>query len=294
MLPFWGDPAMMRETVESVLRQTNDDWLLTVVDDAYPDPSVKEYFDALTDPRVTYVRKDVNEGITANFATCAQIATQDMVAIVGCDDVLLPNYVDTVLRAHRDFPEADIIQPGVQVIDESGAVVTTLVDSVKRRLMMPRVSEPTLLTGEPLATSLLRADWLYWPSLVFRRERLVATSFRDEFSLIQDLALIIDMICAGATLLVEPTLCFSYRRHGSSASSAALLDGVRFDGERRYFAVAAGEMSRRGWRRARRAARLHMTSRLHAVVLLPQAVSRKEGSPKALLRHAFGPALPDR
>ena len=73
MLPFWGDPAMMRETVESVLRQTSDDWLLTVVDDAYPDPSVKEYFDGLTDPRVSYVRKDVNEGITANFATCAQI-----------------------------------------------------------------------------------------------------------------------------------------------------------------------------------------------------------------------------
>ena len=36
-VPFWGDPAMLRETVESVLAQSNDQWLLTVVDDAYPD-----------------------------------------------------------------------------------------------------------------------------------------------------------------------------------------------------------------------------------------------------------------
>ena len=40
MLPFWGEPRYLYETVEAVLRQTDERWRLTVVDDCYPDPKV--------------------------------------------------------------------------------------------------------------------------------------------------------------------------------------------------------------------------------------------------------------
>ena len=33
LLPFYGDPALMRQTVASVLAQECDDWRLVVVDD---------------------------------------------------------------------------------------------------------------------------------------------------------------------------------------------------------------------------------------------------------------------
>ena len=39
-IPYWGDPDYLKQTVESVRRQTSPDWLLTVIDDAYPDPEV--------------------------------------------------------------------------------------------------------------------------------------------------------------------------------------------------------------------------------------------------------------
>lgn len=289
MVPFWGDPAMLRETVRSVLDQTNGDWVLTVVDDAYPDPTVAEYFSTIDDPRVTYVRHEQNVGITANYQWCVAHATQDVMVILGCDDVLLPNYVDVILRAHERFPHVDIIQPGVQVIDERGVVTRTLVDEVKQRLTMPRARGPRVIAGEQLASSLLRADWLYWPSLAFRRERLAATPFRDGFPIIQDLALVIDMVCDGAELLIEPTLCFSYRRHNQSASSVKLLDGSRFDGEKDYFRLAESLVLARGWRRAARAARVHLTSRAHALLLVPQALRRTGGQgARRMLNHAFG------
>src|SRR5690606_18272252 len=107
-------------------------------------------------------------------------------------------FVEVVLGAVRAFPSADIVQPGVDVVDEDGRKVSTLVDTVKRSVTMPRSSGPRLVSGEQLAASLLRADWMYWPSLVFRRERLVATPFRDGFPLIQDLAVVIDMVMQGA------------------------------------------------------------------------------------------------
>lgn len=289
-VPYWGDPGRLRETVASVLAQRNGDWLLTVVDDAYPGSGVAEWMAGINDPRVRYVRKDVNEGITANFRTCATLATEDVVAIPGCDDALMPTYVDVVLAAHAAFPSAAVIQPGVRVIDQDGSVVLPLADRIKQRVVRPHVKGPRLLTGEALAASLLHGDWLYWPSLAFRRDVLQATDFRDGLAVIQDLALVIDIVAAGESVLLEPTTCFSYRRHSTSASSAALLDGSRFAGERQYFELAAEQMAQLGWRRAERAARWHLTSRLHALTLLPTAVRVDRRHVRDLLRHAVGPS----
>jgi glycosyltransferase involved in cell wall biosynthesis len=289
LVPFWGDPGMLKETVQSVLAQTSDDWLLTVVDDAYPDETVAEYFAAMDDPRITYLRNDENIGITANYRRCVEIATQDLVTLLGCDDLLLPRYVEVILAAHRQFPEVAVIQPGVQVVDEHGAVVRTLVDEVKQRLTMPRGRGRRVVTGERLAASLLRADWLYWPSLAFRRETLTHTGFREGLPIIQDLALVIDVVAAGGSLLLDPEVCFSYRRHTASASSAKLLDGSRFVGEREYFVIAAQQMDALGWDRATRAARRHLTSRLHALTLIPRAVaSCNRPAVSVLAKHVYG------
>lgn len=287
IVPFWGDPRMLSETVRSVQLQESDDWVLTVVDDAYPDPAVAEFFATLGDPRVRYLRNETNLGITENYRRCIGLATHDRVVLLGCDDLLLPNYVDVVLAAQAAHPDADIIQPGVQVIDEHGRVVSTLVDTVKRRVTMPRARGRRLLHGEELAVSLLRADWLYWPSLAFSRETLLRTPLRQGFPLIQDLALVIDVTAAGGSLLIDPEVCFSYRRHTASASSATLLDGRRFAGEREYFALADAQMTATGWPRAARAARHHWTSRAHALALLPTAaLARRWDSVSALARHA--------
>lgn len=287
IVPFWGDPRMLSETVRSVQLQESGDWVLTVVDDAYPDPTVAEFFATLDDPRVRYVRNETNLGITENYRRCIGLATHDRVVLLGCDDLLLPNYVDVVLAAQAAHPDADIIQPGVQVIDEHGRVVSTLVDTVKRRVTMPRARGRRLLRGEALAVSLLRADWLYWPSLAFSRETLLRTPLRQGFPLIQDLALVIDVTAAGGSLLIDPEVCFSYRRHTASASSATLLDGRRFAGEREYFALAAAQMTAAGWPRAARAARNHWTSRAHALALVPPAaLARQWDSVSGLARHA--------
>lgn len=288
-IPYWGDASYMKQTVTSVLEQSNPDWLLTVVDDAYPDPEVGNFMRGIDDPRVKYVRKDENAGITENYRTCVAMATQNVMVILGCDDILLPNYVDVIAKAHAKFPDAAIIQPGVRVIDEAGRVTKTLVDSVKQTLVRPRGSGLQLLSGEDIASNLMHGDWLYWPSLAFRTDKIREVEFRDGFPIIQDLALIMDMIYRGAQLLTVPTVCFSYRRHSNSASSSKLTDGSRFDGERAYFAVAAAQAKELGWKRAERSAKLRITSRAHALSLLPQAAVRRDAAAmRTLARHSIG------
>ena len=288
-IPYWGDPEYMKETVKSVLSQDCDDWLLTVVDDAYPSLEVQDFVTAIKDERVRYVRKAENAGITENYRTCVSMATEEMLVILGCDDVLLPNYVSTILDAHSRYPDAALIQPGVQVIDEEGRVIVTLVDSVKQKLIKPSGGGRQLMSGEAIASNLMHGDWLYWPSLAFRTDKIRKVQFRDGFPIIQDLALIMDMVYNGDQLLIEPTVCFQYRRHSNSASSTKLVDGSRFAGEREYFAVAAGQARELGWDKAARAAQLRLTSRAHAASLLPKAVIGKNtAAVKALVRHTFG------
>ncbi|WP_423181804.1 glycosyltransferase [Arthrobacter sp. NyZ413] len=288
-IPYWGDPDYMRQAVDSVLAQDSDDWLLTVVDDAYPGDEVRRYVEGLNDSRVTYIRKETNQGITENFRTCVSLATQDILVVMGCDDVLLPNFVSVALRAHRAFPEAWIIQPGVEIIDEAGEPARPVVDLVKQHLVKPRGSQARVVGGEKLAVSLLHGDWLYWPSLVFRRDKITNFDFRDGLHVIQDLGLIIDMVLAGAGLLIEPEVSFAYRRHTGSASSKKLLDGSRFAGERGYFELAAGLCLEKGWKKAARAAGLRLTSRAHALFLLPSAaIHGGPGAFRSLLRHTIG------
>ena len=287
-IPFWGSPEYLRDAVRSVQTQTDSSWRLVVVDDCYPDPSVKEYFDALDDPRVRYVRNETNLGITDNYRRCLELASEEWMVFLGCDDLMLPRYVETVRAAITSASESvDVIQPGVRVVDEHGAVVDPLVDRVKRRLFAPHVTEPTILCGEPLAVSLLRGNWTYWPSLALRTRAIRSHRFLDGFPLVQDLALLVDMSLDGSQMLVLPDEVFAYRRHSASASSATVVDGGRFAGERAYFAIAADRCDAHGWHAAARAARTHAASRLYAVSQLPVAVRQRSwASLRTLAAHA--------
>ena len=285
-VPFWGDPDLLYATLDSIRAQTDPRWTAVVVDDCYPDESVAAHFAAEADPRIRYLRNEQNLGITQNYERCRDLATGDLMMFMGCDDLMHPAFVATVLAAHDAHPDAAIVQVGVEVIDERGEVSVPLGDRVKRAIM-PHVSERTVLSGEQLATSLLRGNWLYWPALVFRREVLAQHPFREGLPIVQDLALVIDMVAAGESLVLDPTVCFSYRRHSQSASGTSLLDGSRFRDDRRYYAGAAEQMRTHGWSRAARAARQRWTSRLHAVSLLPTALRPgNRGALRSLVRHA--------
>lgn len=291
MLPFWGDPSYLYEAVDSVLAQDSDQWRLVIVDDHYPDELVAQHFAALDDPRITYLRNENNLGITDNYRKCLSLVEADYMMFMGCDDVMAPNYISTMLAAIEQFPQADIIQPGVQVIDEHGEVYRPLGDKVKDVMTpSPAKQHPqrgVLVAGESLAVSLLHGDWLYWPSLVFRTAAIRDAEFLDGYPLIQDLGIVLEMLGQGARMVVLPQIIFSYRRHQASASSAKLMDGGRFEAERTFFALQADKMTELGWRRAARAARAHLTSRAYALTLLPRAAKERSlAAAKTLLQHA--------
>lgn len=283
VLPFYGDPELLFETVDSVLAQTDPRWRLVVVDDGHPDPRVAERLESHPDPRIDYHRNPTRLGANGNYRRGIDLATASHLVVLGADDRLLPHYVARVHTLLSTPQPPDVIQPGVRVIDQDGSPVRPLGDRIKSALR-PRDTS-TYLAGEVAVTSLMHGNWTYFPSLVWRREVVVAAGFRP-FEVVQDLALLVDVLLAGGRLHVDDDVAFEYRRHRGSDSAVKSLSGERFDEEARYYNELAVELRDRGWTRASVAARLRWSSRAHALALLPLAVSRR-AAVGGLARHTF-------
>lgn len=286
-MPFWGRPDHFRLAVESVLAQDDPDWRLTILDDQYPDPEPGRWAQSLGDPRITYLRNDENLKPSRNYNKAITLATEEFVTIMGCDDIMLPGYVRRVKELLAEFPDADIIQPGVRVIDENGTVVRPLTDRVKSVYRFGGTGARQY-RGERLATSLLRGNWTYFPSLAWRTSRLTG-GFRTDLDVVQDLAKLLEITMAGGSLVLDDTVVFEYRRHSASLSAVTGTDGSKFRQERTLFVESAAASDDLGWRRARRAALNHLTSRLNALTELPGAVRHRNTVGRSTLtRHVLG------
>ncbi|MFB6620505.1 glycosyltransferase family 2 protein [Streptomyces sp. NPDC085524] len=288
MLPYYGDVRQMQDAVRSVLAQTDPDFRLVVIDDG-TEPDVPGWFAQLGDERVHYTRNERNLGITRNFQKCVDLSEADHVVVMGCDDLLLPHYLETVRGLVGAHPGIGMVQPGVEVIDGAGVVAQGAVDTAKKRLYAPRVEGRRVMGGEELAASVLRGNWLYFPSIAWRGEALRRVNFRDEYSVIQDLALVVDLLEDGEQMVIDNSATvFRYRRHEVSESSLQAFSGTRFTEAERYFSAVARRMDARGWSRAARAARFHSASRLHALTMLPGALRRRQREGvRVLARHVF-------
>ncbi|MBV6696424.1 glycosyltransferase family 2 protein [Kitasatospora aureofaciens] len=288
MLPYYGNVALMQAAVRSILAQSDPNWRLTVVDDG-KEPDVPGWFAELGDDRVSYQRNEQNLGVTGNYRKCLGLVREKNFVMMGTDDIMLPDYVATVRAVLKDNPDIGMIQPGVQVIDGDGKPTEGLADQAKKRIYSPKVNGRKLMGGEELATSLLRGNWLFFPSICWRTEAVRAAGFRDNLEVTQDLALVIDLLQAGEQMMITDKTCFQYRRHAVSISSAQAFTGVRFEEANRFFRDVADRLDAHGWPKAAKASRLHLSSRIHALTMVPGAVKNRNGDgTKTLLRHVAG------
>lgn len=266
VLPFYSPADRAWPVIESVLAQTQRNWRLLVVDDAYPEQGLQERLEALGDPRIEYVRNPENLGLARNFSRCLDLVRADHFAMLGDDDLLQPRYLESVMARLTAHPEVDIVQPGVRVIDAEGHPVLPLGDRIKAVLRPRGGLDGIVLAGEAMAESLMRADWAYFPSLVWRTSTARRIGFREEYAVALDYGLLLDIALAGGSILVYDDIVFDYRRHRSSVSSVTATTGIRFAQEREFSLAFAGAMSSQGWGRAARIGRRRAISRLHAAV----------------------------
>jgi glycosyltransferase involved in cell wall biosynthesis len=259
LIPYWGDFVLLKKAVDSVLAQTESDFRLLIVDDCYPSEEAKKYYTKHKDSRVAYHRHKKNLGLVKNYNYALGRTTADHCVIMGCDDVMLPNYLE---RALKVIGNADYYQPGVNIIDQNDRDYLPAADRIKK-LLRPR--REGVHSGESVATSLCHGNWLYFPSILWKTTTLKKYAFDQDHPNTQDLITALDIICDDGKIYVDNAVTFSYRRSATSFSSKA-KSGTRFSEEKEMYKNFAARFRKMGWDRAARAARLHLTVRLHQIL----------------------------
>lgn len=259
LLPFWGDVELFKQAVESVRAQTSDKWQLIIFDDHYPSTEQERYVKSLNDSRISYYRHESNLGITKNFNFALENASSEYCVIFGCDDIMLPNYVE---RALSKIGTSDFYQPGVDVIDKNSKLYLPIVDRLKR-VLRPK---PGLHRGESLAVSLSRGNWLYFPSICWRTSSLQHYRFDETYTVVEDVVLEMQMILDGGSLMLDDTVSFQYRRFSDSVSSKEKKGGIRFQEENEAYDMLARRFADFGWKKASRTAKMRIISRLHQFI----------------------------
>src|SRR5260370_10566620 len=122
-VPVYNGENFLRETLDSLLAQTFEDFELIISDNGSTDntPHIcREY--ALRDNRVSYHRCDINRGFSWNNNHVFQLAQGEYFKWADHDDLCAPEYLErciTVLDARPDVVLCDVIPSN---IDETGAI----------------------------------------------------------------------------------------------------------------------------------------------------------------------------
>lgn len=107
ILPTYNRARLVGRSIESVLRQTYEDFELIVVDDGSTDDSAAILAHYERDPRVRVVRLDRNRGVSTARNAGADAATGKYLAYNDSDDVWHPDKLEKQMRAMLSASDDD-------------------------------------------------------------------------------------------------------------------------------------------------------------------------------------------
>ena len=117
-IPTYNHAAYLRESIQSVLDQTFQDFELIIVDDASVDDT-PEIVQGLEDKRIRCYRNLKNIGQTPNWNRCLELARGEYITIFHDDDVMLPENLSMKVKAFESQDVA-LVFCAMRVIDAHG------------------------------------------------------------------------------------------------------------------------------------------------------------------------------
>ena len=178
-------------------------------------------------------------------------------------DRLLPHYAVRMLEATQTHPDATLYYCQTTIIDQHGQPQFSFPDWIKRFIQPTPKGPYTVLTGELALTRLLRGNFIFCPTICYRKARLGTLRFNPDWRFVLDFDLTTYLLLNGHTFVGINDVAYAYRRHGQNATVTYTQNAVRFDEEIRLFDQLAHECRQRGWTRAERVARARTIIRLN-------------------------------
>ena len=263
MIPAYGKSPYLRQTVESAIKHLPLEVPITVIEDPSSESSIESLVKEF--PRVQYQKNNERLGIGGNFNKSIELSTGVFTQICGSDDIFLNNPLKDFDTEKLSQPDIAAVGLDVEVINDTGKIVKTIPDLVKR-ILRPSLKKITVFKNDKIFSNLMIGDWLYFPAIFWKTETLKQTKFDGNFHTAMDLDVFIRLLSSDQKMTFIKSKVLGYRRHSQSASSLYAKSIGRFDEEFLCHKNALEIARRKNWKTGAILAQLALTVRLHAIM----------------------------
>jgi hypothetical protein len=125
MIPTFNCARYLRQTLESVLAQDPgvENMQIEVVDDVSMRDDPETVVQDVGRGRIQFYRKAGNEGPVANFNTCIERSTGELVQILHGDDLVCAGYYNAIRELTKHYPELGIYATRCFFVDEESVIL---------------------------------------------------------------------------------------------------------------------------------------------------------------------------
>ncbi|RNC68875.1 MAG: glycosyltransferase [Desulfuromonadales bacterium] len=208
-MPVYNGGKYIGAAIDSVLKQSYQNWTLLISDNNSDDDTAAIALDySSRDPRIRYIKQDINRGVADNFLYLLNQSDSEFFAWFAADDIWLPDFLSTCMNKLSSDSSVGLCFTNLQAIDDNNDIVRgcpvlpTLSGRRELRTALKYVVENEIsgkanLIYGVIKTNLAKIAW---------EKTITGKSFWG-----QDMCFVLAVICRGG-VHVDRNICF-YKRY---------------------------------------------------------------------------------
>lgn len=119
VLPVYNGGQYLIASVESVLKQSCENFELIIADDCSTDNSL-QYLNSINDERITIYSNEVNKGLFYTLNHLIEKSKSKLIKLWAQDDIMYPHCLESFVAFHQKHASIGFSYSGRDIIDESG------------------------------------------------------------------------------------------------------------------------------------------------------------------------------
>ena len=107
LISTYNRPKYVPEALDSILKQTYQNFeIILVRDGGLP---VRDIISSFNDPRLTFIDRDQNHGLSYSFNEALSVAKGEYVCYLGDDDIFYPHHIETLMNEMLSQDECEVV-----------------------------------------------------------------------------------------------------------------------------------------------------------------------------------------
>lgn len=211
VMPAYNAEQFIDRAIDSVCKQSFQDWELVVVNDGSTD-GTRSYLEKIRHPRVRVLHQE-NRGVSAARNLAIEVSRGEILTFLDADDVLPCESLLSRVRFLDDHPEVTIVDGRIAIKDLS------LLATLRERIPGP---------SGPYFQRLIRLDSsvFFGVSVMVRRDAIGSARFREDLTHCEDLLFLLQASNENGWQYGATDETVYWYRTGNGLSAMSNLDGL--------------------------------------------------------------------